>query len=150
MIGMLKRILLAEDDPRDVELILQGLRAADLANEVMVVGDGAEALDFLHRRGRFAERAETLPALVLLDIKMPKMNGLEVLREIRASRELAAVPVVIMTSSREETDIDAAYALGCNAFVVKPVSFKAFIETVKAIGQFWAVLNEPPLRCLGR
>jgi CheY-like chemotaxis protein len=147
---MLKRILLAEDDPRDVELILQGLRTSYLANDVMVVGDGAEALDYLHRRGRFADRPDTLPALVLLDIKMPKVNGLEVLREIRASRELAAVPVVIMTSSREETDVDAAYALGCNAFVVKPVSFKDFIETVKSIGQFWAVLNEPPLRCLGR
>lgn len=147
---MLKRILLAEDDPRDVELILQGLRSSYLANDVMVVGDGAEALDYLHRRGRFAERPDTLPALVLLDIKMPKVNGLEVLREIRRNRELAAVPVVIMTSSREETDVDAAYALGCNAFVVKPVSFKDFIETVKAIGSFWAVINEPPLRCLTR
>jgi CheY-like chemotaxis protein len=147
---MLKRILLAEDDPRDVELILQGLRSSYLANDVMVVGDGAEALDYLNRRGRFAERPDTLPALVLLDIKMPKVNGLEVLREIRNTPHLAAIPVVIMTSSREETDVDTAYALGCNAFVVKPVSFKDFIETVKTIGAFWAVLNEPPLRCLGR
>ena len=147
---MLKRILLAEDDPRDVELILQGLRSSYLANDVMVVGDGAEALDYLHRRGRFSERPDTLPALVLLDIKMPKVNGLEVLREIRANRDMAGVPVVIMTSSREETDVDAAYALGCNAFVVKPVSFKDFIETVKTLGTFWAVLNEPPLRCLSR
>lgn len=147
---MLKRILLAEDDPRDVELILQGLRSSYLANDVMVVGDGAEALDYLRRRGRFAERPDTLPALVLLDIKMPKVNGLEVLREIRSDRNLAGIPVVVMTSSREETDVDAAYALGCNAFVVKPVSFKDFIETVKTIGLFWAVLNEPPLRCLGR
>jgi CheY-like chemotaxis protein len=116
----------------------------------MVVGDGADALDYLHRRGHHAERPDTLPTVVLLDIKMPRVNGLEVLREIRSSPDLAAVPVVIMTSSREETDIDAAYALGCNAFVVKPVSFKEFIETVRAIGQFWAVLNEPPLRCLGR
>ena len=147
---MLKRILLAEDDPRDVELILQGLRSSYLANDVMVVGDGAEALDYLHRRGRFSERPDTLPALVLLDIKMPKVNGLEVLREIRSNRDMAGVPVVIMTSSREETDVDAAYALGCNAFVVKPVSFKDFIETVKTLGTFWAVLNEPPLRCLSR
>jgi CheY-like chemotaxis protein len=147
---MLKRILLAEDDPRDVELILQGLRSSYLANDVMVVGDGAEALDYLYRRGRFADRPDTLPALVLLDIKMPKVNGLEVLREIRNNRDLAAIPVVMMTSSREESDVDAAYALGCNAFVVKPVSFKDFIETVKTIGLFWAVLNEPPLSCLGR
>ena len=147
---MLKRILLAEDDPRDVELILQGLRSSYLANDVMVVGDGAEALDYLYRRGRFADRPDTLPALVLLDIKMPKVNGLEVLREIRNNRDLAAIPVVMMTSSREESDVDAAYALGCNAFVVKPVSFKDFIETVKTIGLFWAVLNEPPLSSLGR
>ena len=147
---MLKRILLAEDDPRDVELILQGLRSSYLANDVMVVGDGAEALDYLHRRGRFAERPDTLPALVILDIKMPKVNGLEVLREIRNTKGMAGVPVVIMTSSREESDVDAAYALGCNAFVVKPVSFKDFIETVKTLGLFWAVLNEPPLRCLSR
>lgn len=147
---MLKRILLAEDDPRDVELILQGLRSSYLANDVMVVGDGAEALDYLNRRGRFSDRPDTLPALVLLDIKMPKVNGLEVLREIRNSPALAAIPVVVMTSSREETDVESAYALGCNAFVVKPVSFKDFIETVKTIGLFWAVLNEPPLSSLGR
>ena len=146
----LKRILLAEDDPRDVELTLQGLRSSYLANDVMVVNDGEEAMDFLLRRGRYADRIEAMPALVLLDLKMPKMSGLDVLREMRAMPELASIPVVMMTSSREESDVATAYQLGCNAFVVKPVSFKDFIETVKTLGLFWAVLNEPPLQCLPR
>lgn len=140
----LKRILLAEDDPRDVELALQGLRATHLANEVQVVHDGEQALDYLYRRGPFAEREEGNPALILLDLKMPRVDGLEVLRELKQDELLRAVPVVMLTSSREEVDLDEAYRLGCNAYVVKPVNFKDFIEAVKSLGLFWAVLNEPP------
>jgi two-component system, response regulator len=146
----LTKILLAEDDPRDVELTLQGLRAGDLRTEVTVVNDGAQALDYLFRRGAFAGVAGALPALVMLDIKMPRVDGLEVLREVRTSPNLVDLPIVMMTSSREEADVDRAYALGCNAYVVKPVSFKTFIETVKTLGLFWTAVNEPPSRCLGR
>lgn len=141
---LLKRILLAEDDPRDVELILQGLRNNRLANEVAVVNDGEQALDYLFRRGRYADREAGLPALVLLDLKMPLVGGLEVLAEMRAADALRQVPVVMMTSSREEADLARAYQLGCNAYVVKPVDFKDFIDAVQALGLFWAVVNEPP------
>ncbi|HJW04823.1 MAG TPA: response regulator [Azospira sp.] len=140
----LKRILLAEDDPRDVELALQGLGASHLANEVQVVHDGSQALDYLYRRGPFADREEGNPALILLDLKMPRVNGLEVLREIKQDEELRTIPVVMLTSSREEADLDEAYRLGCNAYVVKPVNFRDFIDAVKSLGMFWAVLNEPP------
>jgi CheY-like chemotaxis protein len=146
----LKRILLAEDDPRDVELTLQGLRAGQMANEVQVVSDGEEALDYLFARGRFAARVPGLPALLLLDLKMPRQTGLDVLREVRASTELARIPVVMMTSSRQQSDLEAAYRLGCNAFVVKPVGFREGIETVKALANFWAGINEPPPGCVQR
>lgn len=145
-----RKILLAEDDPRDVELTLQGLRAGDLRSEVTVVNDGAQALDYLFRRGAFAGVAGAMPALVMLDIKMPRVDGLEVLREVRANPHLADLPIVMMTSSREEADVDTAYALGCNAYVVKPVSFKTFIETVKTLGLFWTAVNEPPPKCRDR
>ncbi len=140
----LKRILLAEDDPRDVELALQGLDASHLANEVQVVNDGEQALDYLYRRGAFADRPEGLPALILLDLKMPLVSGLEVLQAIKRDPALHSVPVVMLTSSREELDLEEAYRLGCNAYVVKPVKFRDFIEAVKSLGLFWAVLNEPP------
>lgn len=144
----LKRILLAEDDPRDVELALEGLGASHLANEVEVVNDGEQALDYLYRRGPFADRPAGNPALILLDLKMPLVSGLEVLREIKQDEELRHVPVVMLTSSREERDLDEAYDLGCNAYVVKPVNFHDFIDAVKSLGLFWAVLNEPPPGCV--
>ncbi|MCB2205536.1 response regulator [bacterium] len=138
-----RRILLAEDSARDVELTIEALGQHHLANEVFVVEDGAEALDYLHCRGKYEGRVNRPPAVVLLDIKMPRMNGIEVLREIRASEKFHALPVVMLTSSREERDIVESYDLGINAYVVKPVDFQEFIEAVKTLGLFWAVVNEP-------
>ena len=143
----LKRILLAEDSEKDVELTLHALAGHNLANEVVVVRDGAEALDYLHRRGKFADRSGGLPAVVLLDLKMPKVDGLEVLRAIRNDSRLKSVPVVMVTSSREEQDLVQSYALGVNAYVVKPVDFQKFAESIRQIGFFWAVVNEPPPGC---
>jgi len=140
----LKRILLAEDNDNDVELTLTALAEHNLANEVVVVRDGAEAWDFLCRDGAFADRAGGNPAVVLLDLKMPKVDGLELLRRMRQEPRFRAVPVVVLTSSREESDVIQSYRLGVNAFVVKPVAFGEFIEAVKNLGLFWAVLNEPP------
>jgi len=140
----LKRILLAEDNPKDVELTLTALDEHNLANEVVVVNDGAEALDYLYRRGKFAMRADNDPAVVLLDLKMPKVDGLEVLRTIKNDSNLKTIPLVILTSSREEKDLVESYKLGVNAYVVKPVNFQQFIEAVKELGVFWAVINEPP------
>lgn len=140
----LKRILLAEDNPKDVELTLTALDEHNLANEVVVVNDGAEALDYLYRRGKFAMRADNDPAVVLLDLKMPKVDGLEVLRTIKKDEKLKTIPLVILTSSREEKDLVESYKLGVNAYVVKPVNFQQFIEAVKELGAFWAVINEPP------
>lgn len=144
----LKSILLAEDDARDVELALEALAAYHLANEVVVAHDGAEALDYLLRRGPHADRPSGNPAIVLLDIKMPKVDGLEVLRQMRDTPALRSVPVVILTSSREERDLVEGYRLGANAYVVKPVDFARFVEAVKEIGAFWALLNEPPPGCV--
>ncbi|HZT21603.1 MAG TPA: response regulator [Verrucomicrobiae bacterium] len=140
----LKRILLAEDNERDIELTLAALEEYNLANEVVVVRDGAEALDYLYARGSFAGRANGLPVVVLLDLKMPKMDGLEVLRHLRADETLKHLPVVMITSSREEQDLIRSYQLGANAYVVKPVDFRQFVDSVKEIGFFWAILNEPP------
>lgn len=140
----LRRILLAEDDPRDEELTLTALDAYKLANDVDVVRDGAEALDYLHRRGRYETRADINPAVILLDLKMPKVDGLEVLRQIKADDGLKLIPIVVLTSSREEPDLVRSYKLGVNAYVVKPVDFHQFVESVKEIGMFWAVINEPP------
>ena len=142
--GSLKRILLAEDSPNDVELTLAALSEHHLANEVVHVADGSEALDYLHCRGRFKGSGGGLPAVVLLDIKMPKVDGLEVLRRIRSDDRLASLPVVMLTSSREEADIVASYRLHVNAYVVKPVAFPDFVEAIKNLGLFWAVVNEPP------
>ncbi len=140
----LKRILLAEDNVRDVELTLDALGEHNLANEVVVVHDGAEALDYLYHRGRFKMRGDESPAVVLLDLKMPKVDGLEVLRTIKNDETLKMIPVVMLTSSREEQDLVESYKLGVNAYVVKPVNFHDFVEAVKQLGAFWAVLNEPP------
>lgn len=140
----LKRILLVEDSPRDAEMALKALAAHRLANEVLHVRDGAEALDFFYRRGAFDGRRNGNPAVVLLDLKMPKVDGLEVLRQIKNDPELKTIPVVVMTSSREDRDLHAAYQLGVNAYVVKPLKFPEFVDAVKQVGAFWAVLNEPP------
>jgi CheY-like chemotaxis protein len=140
----LKRILLAEDSERDVELTLAALEEYNLANEVVVVRDGAEALDYLFHRGKYAGEANTLPVVVLLDLKMPKVDGLEVLRHMRADPALKVIPVVMVTSSREEQDLVRSYQLGVNAYVVKPVDFGKFVESIKQIGFFWAIINEPP------
>jgi CheY-like chemotaxis protein len=140
----LRPILLAEDNPNDVELTLSALRDANLVNEIVVVNDGAAALDWLHRRGDYAGQPPVTPAVVILDLKMPKVDGLEVLRQIRADPALHILPVVILTSSREESDLVKGYHLGVNAYVVKPVEFEDFISAVSQLGVFWAVLNEPP------
>jgi CheY-like chemotaxis protein len=137
-------ILLAEDNPNDVELILAAFKDANFVNEIHVAHDGEQALDFLHRRGAYASRTGPLPAVILLDLKMPKVDGREVLRHVRTNPELRHIPVVILTSSREETDLLASYQLGANAFVVKPVDFQEFIGAVSKLGFFWAMLNEPP------
>jgi CheY-like chemotaxis protein len=139
-----KRILLAEDDPRDQELTIMALSEYRLVNEILVVSDGVEALDYLHRRGRFADVPPGNPAILLLDLKMPKVDGLEVLREIRQTPELRLLPVVMLTSSKEEADIAESYNLGASAYVVKPVDFHDFVDAVKKTGVFWAILNEPP------
>lgn len=141
---MLKPILLVEDNPNDLELTLLALERSQLANEVIVVRDGAEALDYLFRRNRHADRPQGNPAVLLLDLKLPKVDGLEVLEQVRDSADLRSIPVVMLTSSREEPDLDRAYQLGVNAYVVKPVEFKEFVGAISDLGIFWAVLNEPP------
>ena len=140
----LKRILLAEDNEKDIELTLAALDEYNLANEVVVVRDGAETLDYLYNRGKFAGHANGTPAVVFLDLKMPKVDGLEVLRTMKNDPKLKVVPVVMITSSREEQDLVRSYALGVNAYVVKPVDFQKFVESIKQLGFFWAMINEPP------
>lgn len=140
----LKRILLVDDSPRDIELALTALETHSLANEVVALRDGAEALDYLYRRGEFVDRPHGDPAVILLDLKMPKVDGIEVLRQIKSDAALRMIPVVVMTSSREEQDLLNSYQLGVNAYVVKPVKFQAFVEAVQQVGAFWAVINEPP------
>lgn len=140
----LRRILLVDDSPRDTELALEALKSYRLANEIITLRDGAEALDFLQYRGEFEQRERWQPAVILLDIKMPKVDGIEVLRHIKGDPALRVIPVVMMTSSREERDLIDSYHLGVNAYVVKPVHFQEFVEAVRQIGAFWAVLNEPP------
>ncbi len=140
----LKRILLAEDDPHDIELTLEALEEHKLANEVVVVRDGEEAMNYLLRRGNYSTLAPGNPVVVLLDIKMPKKNGLEVLREMKDSAQLKMIPVVMLTSSREEPDLKQSYELGVSGYVVKPVDFPKFLDVVKELGVFWALINEPP------
>lgn len=141
---MLKPILLVEDDKRDLELTLIALERSQLANEVVVMRDGAQALDYLRREGEHAGRAEGNPAVVLLDLKLPKVTGLEVLQAVRADPALSSMPVVMLTSSQEEADVLRSYQLGVNAYVVKPVAFDHFVSAIADLGVFWAVLNEPP------
>lgn len=145
----LARILLVDDNPNDAEMALEAFAESNLANEVVVVSDGQEALDYLLREGAFAERTPGNPAVILLDLKLPKIDGKEVLRRIRANEKLKLVPVVIMTSSREERDIAEGYQLGVNAYVVKPVDFPSFVEAVKNLGMFWAAINQPPPGSVG-
>lgn len=140
----LKPILLAEDNPQDIELTLHALSEHNLANDVAIVRDGEETLDYLYRRGRYQERVEGNPSVLLLDIKMPKVDGLEVLRTIKSDPALRNLPVVMLTSSRENLDLSESYRLGVNAYVVKPVDLSAFVEALSQVGLFWAVLNEPP------
>jgi CheY-like chemotaxis protein len=140
----LKRILLVEDNTNDVELTLAALSSINLANSVDVVSDGVEALEYLNFRGKYAQRPKIYPVVVVLDLKLPRVNGFEVLKEIRKDPELRRLPVVILTSSKEESDIIAGYDLGVNAYVVKPVDFKAFALAIKELGSFWAIINEVP------
>jgi len=140
----LRTILLAEDSPADAEMAIDALRDARLANPIVHVEDGVEAMDFLMRRGAFANREEGLPAVLLLDIKMPRMDGLEVLQRIRADEEFKRMPVVILSSSREESDLARSWDLGVNAYVVKPVDVDQFFNAVKTLGTFWAVINQAP------
>jgi CheY-like chemotaxis protein len=144
MMVEIRTILFAEDNPRDVELTLEALGDHNLANNVIVVRDGVETMDYLHCEGKYKQRKPGNPAVLLLDIKMPRMDGIEVLRAIRNDNKLKMLPVVMLTSSREEQDLIKSYELGVNAYVVKPVDFKEFIEAVKQVGVFWAVINEVP------
>jgi CheY-like chemotaxis protein len=141
---MLKPILLVEDNPHDLELTLIALSKSQLANEVVIARDGAEALEYLMCKGEFAGRQAGNPAVVLLDLKLPKVDGLEVLKEIRQTKGLSSIPVVMLTSSKEEQDLLRSYELGVNAYVVKPVDFNEFVRAIADLGIFWAVLNEPP------
>jgi CheY-like chemotaxis protein len=144
VITELRTILLAEDNPNDVELTLAALRENRLVNDVVVVRDGAQALDYLYRRNQYDARTSGNPAVLLLDLKMPKVDGLEVLRQVKSDPSLRVMPIVVLTSSREEQDLLRSYDLGVNAYVVKPVDFHDFIDAVKMLGGFWAVINEPP------
>jgi CheY-like chemotaxis protein len=140
----LGRILLVEDDPSDVELTLTALEDYKLANEVVVARDGQQALDYLRCQGKYKSRPKENPAVLLLDLKLPKVDGLEVLKEIRSDEQLKLIPVVVLTSSQEEKDMMRSYTLGVNAYVVKPVDFHEFINAVKELGVFWALINQPP------
>ena len=143
-ISKLGRILMVEDDPKDVELTLTALEDYNLANEVVAARDGEQALDYLYCRGEYASRSSGHPAVMLLDLKLPKVDGLEVLRQVKSDPKLKLVPVVVLTSSKEEKDMVASYKLGVNAYVVKPVDFHEFVNAIKELGAFWAVINEPP------
>jgi CheY-like chemotaxis protein len=143
MIREIRRILLVEDNPNDIELTLAALEEHRLTNEVVVTRDGGEALDYLFERGAYAGRPGGHPAFVLLDLKMPRVDGLEVLRQMKGDPRLRTIPVVMLTSSREERDLVESYRVGVNAYVVKPVDFHEFVEAVKQLGAFWAIINEP-------
>jgi CheY-like chemotaxis protein len=140
----LKTILLVEDNPQDVELTIEALSEYNLANNIVALSDGVEALEYLRYEGKFKNRKTGRPAVILLDIKMPRMDGIEILEVLKKDEKFKTIPVVMLTSSREEPDLKKCYALGVNAYVVKPVDFKEFMEAVKHIGVFWAILNELP------
>ena len=144
MMEKLGRILMVEDDPKDVELSMTALEDYNLVNEVVVVRDGEEALDYLFCRGKFRDRSSENPAVILLDLKLPKVDGLEVLKEIKSDAKLKLIPVVVLTSSKEERDMVTSYKLGVNAYVVKPVDFHEFVNAIKELGVFWALINQPP------
>ena len=146
----LGRILIVEDDPNDVELTLTALSEYNLANEVVVTRDGQQALDYLYCRGEFAGRPDDNPAVMLLDLKLPKVDGLEVLKRVKSDERLKMLPVVVLTSSHEEKDMMRSYSLGVNAYVVKPVDFHEFVNAIKELGIFWAIINEPPPGSLGK
>jgi CheY-like chemotaxis protein len=139
-----KRILIVDDSPKDIELAISALAQKNLANEVDVAEDGEEALDYLYKRGRFANNDNGTPAVILLDIKMPKMDGIECLKQIRSDPKFKLIPVIMVTSSREERDLVESYRLGANSYVVKPVDIVQFIDAIKVLGQYWAVINQPP------
>lgn len=139
-----KKILLVDDSPKDVELTIAALAENNLANEVVVAEDGVEALDYLYKRGKFAAYESGNPAVILLDIKMPRMDGIEVLKQIRSDTKFKLIPVIMVTSSREERDLIESYKLGANSYVVKPVDIVQFIDAIKVLGQYWAVINQPP------
>jgi DNA-binding response OmpR family regulator len=144
MMSVMKNIMLVEDDPNDVELIMEGLESNNVANNIVVTRDGEEALDYLNCTGKYAGRTDGHPAVVLLDLKLPKVGGLDVLKHMRSNEKLARIPVVILTSSREEKDIIEGYRIGTNGYVVKPLDFHQFVDAVKLTGAFWAIINEPP------
>ena len=144
MSTVIKRILIVDDSPKDVELAIAALTEKNLANEVDVAEDGEEALDYLYKRGKFADYHKENPVVILLDIKMPKMNGIEVLAHIRSEPRFKYIPVIMVTSSREDKDLLECYRLGANSYVVKPVDIIQFIESIKAVGQYWAVINQLP------
>lgn len=139
-----KRILLVEDDPKDVELTINALSEYCVANEIAIARDGEEALDFLYRRGTFASRLEGNPVVILLDLKLPKLDGIQVLRHLKTDEQMRCIPVVVLTSSREDRDLVECYKLGVNAYVVKPIRFTEFVEAVRQLGIFWALINEAP------
>ncbi len=140
-----RRILLVEDDPKDLELTINALNENNLANDIVVARDGVEAMDFLLRRGPLAQPSDPYPVLILLDLKMPKMDGIQVLTQIKSNEFLKTIPIVILTSSSETQDLETCYKLGVNAYVVKPVKFPDFVQSVKQVGIFWALINEPPV-----
>ncbi len=140
-----QKILLAEDNPKDAELILLALQQSNLLNDVVRVKNGAEALDYLYKRGEFSGRNDDNPIVALIDLKMPKVDGLQVIKQIKSDENLRTIPTVVLTSSREEQDLIEGYKLGINAYVVKPVEYEKFADTVKNVGVFWALINEPPV-----
>jgi CheY-like chemotaxis protein len=142
----LKHILLVEDDPGDIEMTINALSENNIANEVVIARDGVEALDYIYCRGAFSSRQDVNPIVILLDLKMPKMDGFQVLNQLKSDEQLRSVPVVVLTSSDDANDLEECYKLGVNAYVVKPVRFSKFVEAVKGIGVFWAIINEPPPR----
>lgn len=146
----LARILLVEDNPNDEEMTLEAFAECKLANEIFVVRDGQEALDYLLHQGNYAECPCGNPAVILLDLKLPKVSGMEVLRRIKTDPRLKTIPVVLMTSSREECDVSNGYELGANAYVVKPIDFPGFVDSIKKLGVFWALINHPPLGSIDR
>ncbi|MBU0545015.1 MAG: response regulator [Proteobacteria bacterium] len=143
----LKKILMVEDNPNDVELTMEALSENNIANAVDIVSDGEEALDYLYCKRKFSSRPACNPGVIILDLKLPKVNGLEVLKKIKSDAGLKLIPVVILTSSREESDLIESYRLGVNAYVVKPVDFNEFVKAIRTLGLFWAIINEPPPEC---